>query len=954
MDLGEDNCDADSLESMLYRQCRLCISRNEKMVSIFSEEGKGLDLAYKINKLLPTMVTQVDGLPQEVCCKCINQLNTAFQFVKKCMLSQTRLRKMLKIHFKDYNVPAKVIQDYSTHWSVDASIENIMISRNRQMNKSKRCYIETKEWSIGETERNVPVKKMKLIQDDKHQGKTLHLENRVKCDVEPKAISHSIETLNNDDVVDNNLSSGKNSTENNELNVNACVNGMDKVKTSNENVIVADFKHICKYCGNGFPWKADLFDHQTSVHSDVVFRCRFCLKVFYERDACDSHEIAHTKLFPPGYKLKKPLQIRAQKKKQEEKLIVTSSDGGNEWQAAVDSDKNNDRKEHNKLCSYCNITFKSVRMFRKHMRSEHQFRLPCRFCPTTCCSLHELNKHEAAHHKKTIKYMLCKNCERKFESVDELREHELIHMHKDGLKCEICGEAFTYEVSLEEHIKIHGGEGSYLCESCGQNFVSFFIFRVHKLTHIYPDLQRCELCNSCFHDMSGLESHLEIIHKKKKYRCKLCVKSFTSGELLKEHKAEHHKMEYKCELCKKTFDTAKKLRNHSQIHSSERNYLCEKCGKDFKLNSSLHKHRYLCQAAVTCSLCKRKFDCTSRLKVHMRMHTGEKPHVCQVCNKGFHATWALNQHMLTHNTVKVPCPICGILFNRRSNMLTHMMRHQATCDTCGQVFANTPLLLAHQKIHVENGERVADSITSKSYKCDDCGKLFVTSLDLKAHIPSHSEECPHKCDVCDKSFRRMKALKKHMLSHSDRKPYQCRFCTCTFVVHQRLLKHENGHTAGKPYACELCGQGFWSPLNLEKHALKHSAGSSTGQNYNCDYCEKSFLQKSSLIIHKRTHAAQLTYSCSFCPRKFSQLRFMQRHKCALNPNPESGDSSIQKGLLTSLPTLTEEPSGGGDNIFPVSVLNEEIVYDMDSSASYAEIIVISQNIDEFITDKTVT
>lgn len=59
----------------------------------------------------------------------------------------------------------------------------------------------------------------------------------------------------------------------------------------------------------------------------------------------------------------------------------------------------------------------------------------------------------------------------------------------------------------------------------------------------------------------------------------------------------------------------------------------------------------------------------------MNQHNGDKPYKCEQCEKAFSKRIQLRQHRLSHGLNKHTCPICGVSFNRRGNMNTHMKRH---------------------------------------------------------------------------------------------------------------------------------------------------------------------------------------------------------------------------------------------------------------------------------------
>ncbi|XP_062977900.1 uncharacterized protein LOC134395667 [Elgaria multicarinata webbii] len=129
------------------------------------------------------------------------------------------------------------------------------------------------------------------------------------------------------------------------------------------------------------------------------------------------------------------------------------------------------------------------------------------------------------------------------------------------------------------------------------------------------------------------------------------------------------------------------------------------------------------------------------------------------------------------------CHVCGKLFRRRSNLITHERTHSGerwyNCSECGKSFVSRAAFLIHQRVHT--GE--------KPYKCPDCGKGFNTGSSLTRHKRIHTGEKPYKCPVCGKRFN----------DYSN------------FIVHKRI------HTGEKPYECSVCGKRFSDNSNFIKH-----------------------------------------------------------------------------------------------------------------------------------------
>ena len=75
------------------------------------------------------------------------------------------------------------------------------------------------------------------------------------------------------------------------------------------------------------------------------------------------------------------------------------------------------------------------------------------------------------------------------------------------------------------------------------------------------------------------------------------------------------------------------------------------------------------------------------------------------------------------------CPICGVVFQRNSNLkaheLTHTNQEKFKCDMCGKQFTAKTSLNRHRKVHV---------VDRPQFDCERCGKSFLSKGSLSRHL----------------------------------------------------------------------------------------------------------------------------------------------------------------------------------------------------------------------------
>lgn len=387
-------------------------------------------------------------------------------------------------------------------------------------------------------------------------------------------------------------------------------------------------------------------------------------------------------------------------------------------------------------------------------------------------------------------------------------------LQEEKICCDICNKCFKTVHGLNRHYKVHtkvetkktktrkkivqNAETLVKCEVCPIKLsVKYYSTHMNKKHKDSVPLQKCQLCPKSMRGKFLLDKHFKYAHANRELPCNECEVSFRNKFELHRHiKAVHFIQEpsrrAECEKCGIRYEP-ENARTHTIICKSSK------------------RMKY----AFTCLECRKLFQTEIAMVRHMPSH-GTESYECDVCSRTYPALAKMKQHLLTTHFKKtpvIPCKFCPQVFNKRKFYIEHIPKCHTThlahkCDICDKVLKNALNLRRHkQSVHT----------SVKQFKCEICQTDFNRKSNLIHHMLVHFKY-PFTCGICPKLCKTEAELEQHRIQHLDPTGLECKECLMIFKQKESLENHiKFKHRPHNKFSCEYCGKQFSYKPGLRMH-----------------------------------------------------------------------------------------------------------------------------------------
>ncbi|KAF9419610.1 hypothetical protein HW555_003888 [Spodoptera exigua] len=172
---------------------------------------------------------------------------------------------------------------------------------------------------------------------------------------------------------------------------------------------------------------------------------------------------------------------------------------------------------NNYVCDDCGDTFLAENRLKQHVKIHNVGKFPCKVCDKVFALLKYRRKHEELVHEQALKFK-CQHCDERFAG-EYLRHLHCLEKHREKIKiitCELCGETFTWKQYYTNHMrKKHENKKTYGCRECDKKFFSNYELKEHMLRHGGTKAFECGICHKKYFTINSFKQHAKK-HKKEK------------------------------------------------------------------------------------------------------------------------------------------------------------------------------------------------------------------------------------------------------------------------------------------------------------------------------------------------------------------------------------------------------------------------------------------------------
>ncbi|CAG7717555.1 unnamed protein product [Allacma fusca] len=483
------------LQRYLYTQglCRVCLLVKNDLVSIFEdvsitsngliENSRGPHAANRYNiipaikTLLDVEVNFGDGLPEQICLDCIDNLTSFSVFRKRIAIGQSKLNEILA-QVQGSSTPTVIPElgeqdmrktDVFRHAESIIQAKDILkyssFSHLVERSLSDRVWEKIfQSLSVMVGFKSGKLKGVETYSIDQPYvngwfcyscNVTIHgsRENYRQHCVELHGAKSPEEVLFPCDICATSFT---------------ITDGCSVSQSYGEHWLQHFFFYECTECNKRMPSQKGLWVHRRSAHNagDKIFQCTDCDKSFFKKAHLDAHKKTH---------------LDPEERKRHLNWCKLCGKGlTSSLTAHMTSVHSNDRPWK---CEICNKQFKRKEILNGHRETVHfnMKKYQCELCGEFLKSHSTKALHILRH--KGEKPHACEVCDKRFYSTHSMKSHMLKHQDVGEVNCTTCGKVFKRKMYLVEHMRLHTGEKPHECHICGKQIRMKSNFFKHLKVH---------------------------------------------------------------------------------------------------------------------------------------------------------------------------------------------------------------------------------------------------------------------------------------------------------------------------------------------------------------------------------------------------------------------------------------------------------------------------------------